>query len=476
MTGNVRVCLYFTFRKMSTPSTAFKTLFLLFLLWTGMPCFAQNVQPAYQTISTAQGLSQGMVFDILQDQEGFIWVATKNGLNRYDGYSFKVFSTDPYDPKSLSSNTVLKLFEDSKGRIWVGKQDAGLSVYDKRSGKFVRIANQVSDPASLSGNNIRLMDELSDGRMLVAADGAGLNIVDLPTTPEAKPHITRLALPQDVIVFGLGKDKDQQMWVGGMDRSVYRFDPARNSFIKLENGQLLHTGIRTRDGSVVINRNVYLSDGNKMPFVDGFELCRRLRKDERTSHIPIIMLTAKADLASKIEGLEQGADVYLEKPFQQEELQVRIKKLLELRQTLQAYYLKKAGIGVTAIESETVVPIILPQEIKQEDAFVIKVRKAIESSLTSTDFTVEQLCKLIFMSHSQLHRKLDALTGYSPNRFIRIVRLNKAKELLKGTTDSIASIALDCGYSDPGYFARVFKQDTGSSPQDWRMENVASMK
>ncbi|MET0462359.1 MAG: ATP-binding protein [Chitinophagaceae bacterium] len=249
---------------MPTPSTALRTLFLLFLLWTGMPCIAQNLQPAYQTISTAQGLSQGMVFDLLQDREGFIWVGTKNGLNRYDGYSFKVFSTDPYDPKSLSSNTILKLFEDSKGRIWIGTQDAGLNVYDKRSGRFVRITNKISDAASLSGNTIRLMDELRDGRMLVAADGAGLNIVDLPASGDAKPHITRLTLPNDVTIFGLGKDKDDQMWVGGMDRAVYRFDPARNSFIKLENGQLLHTGILTQDGSVVINRNVYLSDGKKI--------------------------------------------------------------------------------------------------------------------------------------------------------------------------------------------------------------------
>jgi len=249
---------------MPTPSTVFRTLFLLFIAWTGLPSFAQNLQPAWQTISTAQGLSQGMVFDILQDQEGFIWVATKNGLNRYDGYSFKVFSTDPYDPKSLSSNTILKIFEDSKGRIWIGTQDAGLNVYDKRSGKFVRIANKISDPASLSGNTIRLIDELRDGRILVAADGAGLNIVDLPPGTGAFPHITRLALPDDVNVFGMGKDKDQQMWVGGMSRSVYHFDPARNSFIKLENGQLLHTGILTQDGSVVINRNVYLSDGKKI--------------------------------------------------------------------------------------------------------------------------------------------------------------------------------------------------------------------
>jgi len=79
-----------------------------------------------------------------------------------------------------------------------------------------------------------------------------------------------------------------------------------------------------------------------------------------------------------------------------------------------------------------------------------------------------QLCKLVFMSHSQLHRKLDALTGLSPNKFIRIVRLNKAKELLTNASLSIASIALECGYEDPVYFARVFKQDTGMTPQEWR--------
>src|SRR5215218_8995252 len=87
----------------------------------------------YETISIAQGLSQGMVFDILQDKEGFIWIATKNGLNRYDGYSFTVFTNDPYNPYSLSGNTVSTLFEDSKGRIWAGTENAGLNVYDKKT-------------------------------------------------------------------------------------------------------------------------------------------------------------------------------------------------------------------------------------------------------------------------------------------------------------------------------------------------------
>ena len=202
-----------------------------------------------------------------------------------------------------------------------------------------------------------------------------------------------------------------------------------------------------------------------MPIVDGFELVAQLRASEYTSHIPVVMLTARADMQSRIEGLQSGVDVYLEKPFNKEELLVRIEKLLEMRQRLQQYYLAQAGI-------ENKKMAVLPETIakeKKEDAFVRKIREAVEENLANANFTVEKLCKQVFMSHSQLHRKLEALTGCSPNKFIRMIRLNKAKELLSNTTDSIASIALDCGYNDPGYFARVFKQDYGVTPQEWRM-------
>ncbi len=208
-----------------------------------------------------------------------------------------------------------------------------------------------------------------------------------------------------------------------------------------------------------------------MPFVDGFEMCRKLRQDERTSHIPIIMLTAKADMQSKLEGIEKGADVYLEKPFHKEELLLRIKKLLEQRKNLQLYYSRQMGITdtmetLTGLDAE---PII---EEKTEHEFVKKVREIVECNFTNYEFSVEQLCKLVFMSHSQLHRKLDALTGCSPNKFIRIVRLNKAKELLVNPALPVAAVALDCGYNDPGYFARIFKQETGVTPQEWRSSRV----
>jgi signal transduction histidine kinase/DNA-binding response OmpR family regulator/ligand-binding sensor domain-containing protein len=206
-----------------------------------------------------------------------------------------------------------------------------------------------------------------------------------------------------------------------------------------------------------------------MPFVDGFEMCRQLRADERTSHIPIIMLTAKADIQSRLEGIDKGADVYLEKPFNKEELLLRIKKLLETRQQLQQYYMKLAGIGSTA-EPIT----IAPPEVIVENEFVVKVRTAIEAHLEEYDFSVEQLCKKVFMSHSQLHRKLHALVGCSPNKFIRMIRLTKAQELLRHSNESIAAIALAVGFNDPGYFARVFKQEFGCTPQEWqgRLNNV----
>lgn len=243
--------------------TFFRIIVALSVVATGREAAAQKAA-AYETVSTAQGLSQGMVFDLLQDREGFLWVATKNGLNRYDGYAFKVFSNDPYNPHTLSSNTVVKLFEDTKGRIWVGTEDAGLNVYDKRSGNFYRIAHQASDPGSLSGNAIRWIEELPDGRMLVASDGAGLNVIQLADdffTNTPAPVITRLSLPTGAQVYGMGRDKIGRTWIGGMDGSIYQYNPLRNSFAALSGGQLYNNGFLTQDSSILINHNLFLFDG-----------------------------------------------------------------------------------------------------------------------------------------------------------------------------------------------------------------------
>ncbi|MEL6721092.1 MAG: response regulator, partial [Bacteroidota bacterium] len=199
-----------------------------------------------------------------------------------------------------------------------------------------------------------------------------------------------------------------------------------------------------------------------MPKKDGFEVCKILKQDQRTSHIPIIMLTAKADIESKLEGIEQGADAYLAKPFQKEELLLRIRKLLELRQQLQKHYLQLVGVseGVRIIKD-------IPK-MKLEDEFVQKVREVVNQNLDNFDFSVEQLCREIGMSNSQLHRKLSALTGYSATKFIRYIRLNRAKVLLQNPDLTITAVAFDTGFNDPSYFGRVFKKEFGVTPMEWR--------
>ncbi len=208
-----------------------------------------------------------------------------------------------------------------------------------------------------------------------------------------------------------------------------------------------------------------------MPFMDGFEMTRNLRIDVRTSHIPIIMLTAKADMDSKLEGIDYGAEVYLEKPFNVDELKLRVRKLLDQRMILQNAYASKLGLQtlskeITNNEEKTNYDdIVLPQV---ENAFVKKVTLEIEAHLSDESFSVEQLARSLFMSYSQLQRKLNALIGMPPNQFIRHLRLQKSKELLSTTEDTILNISMNCGFSDPSYFAKVFKQEFGITPQDWR--------
>jgi ligand-binding sensor domain-containing protein/signal transduction histidine kinase/DNA-binding response OmpR family regulator len=200
-----------------------------------------------------------------------------------------------------------------------------------------------------------------------------------------------------------------------------------------------------------------------MPYKDGFEVTQTLKNDERTSHIPIILLTAKADVASKIEGLERGADAYMAKPFNKVELLVRLKNLMELRQKLRYYYLSIAG--ATPMDEA---PLEAAAEQVVENNFVQKIRSVVEDHLDDNSLDVEKVCQELGMSHSQVHRKLNALTGYSTNKFIRYIRLTKAKVLLTKTGETIAAVAYDTGFNDPDYFSRMFKKEFGVTATDFR--------
>jgi len=206
------------------------------------------------------------------------------------------------------------------------------------------------------------------------------------------------------------------------------------------------------DKAIELVPDIILSDV-MMPKKDGFELCNALKTDTRTSHIPIVLLTAKATMTDKIAGLERGADAYLSKPFQPKELEVRLRKLIELRSKLQGRY---ADGNIPIIDNNP--------DLKLEDEFVLKITEIVLDNLDNIDFSVEMLCKNLFLSRQQVHRKLTALTGQSAQLFIRAIRLREAKKLLKSTHKSITEIAFDVGFKEVAYFSKVFSETFGHTP------------
>ncbi len=193
-----------------------------------------------------------------------------------------------------------------------------------------------------------------------------------------------------------------------------------------------------------------------MPKMDGNELVKILKNDEKTSHIPIILLTAKAGQGNKLEGLETGADDYLTKPFDIKELKVRIKNLISIRKKLQEKFSK---IG-NRIE-------VKGQKINSiDEKFMLRVGEIIEQHISEEEFDIEEFCSEVAMSRTQLHRKLKALTGKSASIYIRSVKLAKAKKMIENQLGNISEIAYSLGFSSPTYFTRCFKEEFGYPPRE----------
>lgn len=190
-----------------------------------------------------------------------------------------------------------------------------------------------------------------------------------------------------------------------------------------------------------------------MPEKDGFEVCATLKSDERTSHIPIVLLTARATPSDRLEGLQRGADAYLTKPFRKKELQIRLEKLVQLRHDLRRRYSEEP-------EAE------LPADPEQQ--FLQKLTRVVQDQLSDADFGVPQLAEAVLMSQTQVYRKLKALKDQTPSQFIRSLRLHQGLKLLQTTDLTISEIAYDVGFSDPNYFSRTFHQEFKRPPSDFR--------
>ena len=194
-----------------------------------------------------------------------------------------------------------------------------------------------------------------------------------------------------------------------------------------------------------------------MPGMDGFQFSTQIRSDMKTSHIPIIMLTAKAGLDDKIEGLETGIDAYITKPFSAKELRVRVRNLIYQREQLRKRFSKS-----TIIKPSEVTVVSMDQE------FLEKTIKVIEQNFEDPKFSIEKLADEVNMSLSQLNRKLNALVAQPAGQLIRSLRLQRAADLLRQNADTVAGICYKVGFNDQGYFGRVFKRQFGISPNAYR--------
>lgn len=188
-----------------------------------------------------------------------------------------------------------------------------------------------------------------------------------------------------------------------------------------------------------------------MEGMDGIELCRRLKGSPDTADIPLLILTAKHDVSAKIEGLTLGADDYMTKPFNVDELRLRLSKLLDLR---------GRGAKRALIDPE-------PQDIaitSLDEKLIERAVRYVDANMARADLSVEELAAELGMSRVHLYKRLKQITGKTPIEFIRLLRLKRAAQLLRESQLNISEIAYDCGFNNPKYFSRYFKEEFGVLP------------
>lgn len=279
-------------------------------------------------------------------------------------------------------------------------------------------------------------------------DGFEYNIAQENTIPGESIEFTdsnapTAALPKtDYSVLVIDDNDDMRKFIISNLNSEYEVYEASN-------GKL---GV---DKALEIVPDIIISDV-MMPEMDGFEVTRTLKNDKRTSHIPVILLTARSTIESKITGLEAEADDYLTKPFYIKELKIRMGNILKNRQKLRELF----GNSINISPSEITVSSL-------DEQFIAKALEVVEKNMDNPDFDIEEFCDQVGMSRTNLHRKLKAITNKSATEFIRSLRIKRAAQLLKQKAGTVSDIAYMVGFNNLSYFTRCFKEDIGVNPSEY---------
>jgi YesN/AraC family two-component response regulator len=252
---------------------------------------------------------------------------------------------------------------------------------------------------------------------------------------------------EEPVILIVDDNSDMRHFIGKVLADSYQI-------IEADNG---HNGLNKARHSVP---DLIISDV-MMPEMDGFELCKRVKTYELTSHIPVILLTAKADRESKLTGLQTGADDYLSKPFDADELKLivknRIEEIRKLRERFtRAVTLEPSKISITSLDEK----------------FLSKVMATIESHMGDELFSLDVLSQESGFSNMHFYRKIKGLTGQTPGAFLKTIRLKRAAELLAKNSDNVNQIGYRVGFSSPSYFNKCFKEQFGVTPGQYAESGV----
>ncbi len=273
-----------------------------------------------------------------------------------------------------------------------------------------------------------------------------INDFDTTETEEKTPVLNSSGPDKDEIILIVEDNSDVRNYIRELMETDYKV-------IEASNGE---EGLSEANDEIP---DLIITDV-MMPEMDGFQFCKTVRNNEKTSHIPLVMLTAKAGFEDKIEGLESGIDAYMTKPFKAKELEVQVKNLLKQRKLLRERFSKLTVIKPSEVSA-----------ISADQVFLQKAIEKIENHFGDFQFSVEHLAEHLNMSISQLNRKLNALIGQPSGQLIRSLRLQRAADLLKQNSASVSEICYNLGFNDHAYFSRAFKKQFGCSPSAYKNRN-----
>ena len=435
-----------------------------------------EIQRSFTSLAERKGL--GMTFEVDQETINMDFDPDKVELIFYNLLSNAFKFTD----KGKVSLHVGVAEKDGRDYCKLVVQDTGIGIVEEQIPKvfdrFYQSENSRWRKNKGTGIGLALVKdlvELHEGTIdLKSISGVGTEItILLPVVQKMTNHNAEMEIPA---LEAIDPDMDIEIDFEKSEQSLSEEElNAQNIVLVIEDNDDIRNFLRltleptyrvfdTIDGETGIEKaleivpDVIVCDV-MMPGKDGFEVTKILKKQEKTSHVPIILLTAKAGVENRITGLETGADAYVPKPFSSDELHARIKNLIDGRKKLKEKFSRSLLVKPD-----------VAAEPSMEEKFLMRVTKVVEEHLDDEHFSVEELSKKVGMSRAQLHRKLIALTGKSASRFVRNYRLEHAYQLLEKKVGTVSEIAYRVGYSSPAYFTKCFTEDFGISPSQVKKE------